>query len=227
MSAIQIGACLGLGLALLGCAGGGEEGPVARAPVVAPAPVVRVTAAATLPSVATTQPLPVTFARLETRGVRVVYVCDLSGSMMNKFESLREALRRSVAGLRAPQSYAVVFFQDDGVYPKRPELRAATAENEREFERLLGGASAHGSSDAVPALREAFALEPDTIFILTDGDFPNNAQVLSEIRKLNKDRRVKVHTLAYIDRGEDYEKFLRAIAEENGGTFRIVEGYVW
>ena len=60
------------------------------------------------------------------------------------------------------------------------------------------------------------------IYILTDGDFPNNAQVLEELRKLNKDKRVKINTIAFMDRGEAYEKLLKQIADENGGAFKFV-----
>ena len=59
-------------------------------------------------------------------------------------------------------------------------------------------------------------------YILTDGDFPNNDQVIAEIRRLNKDKKVKINTIAFMDRGEAYEKLLKQIADENGGLFKFV-----
>jgi len=74
----------------------------------------------------------------------------------------------------------------------------------------------------IPGLRAAFAAEPQLIYLLTDGDFPNNTAVLEEIRKLNAARRVKINTIAFMDHGEEYERTLKQIADENGGVFRFV-----
>ena len=57
---------------------------------------------------------------------------------------------------------------------------------------------------------------------LAPGDFPNNAAVLEEIRKLNAGKGVRINTIAFMDRGEEYEQLLRTIAEENGGVFKFV-----
>ena len=62
--------------------------------------------------------------------------------------------------------------------------------------------------------------------MLTDGDFPNNAAVIEEVRKLNATRqgnqKVKINTIAFGDRGEEYEKMLKQVADENGGLFKFV-----
>ena len=63
---------------------------------------------------------------------------------------------------------------------------------------------------------------PQLIYMLTDGDFPDNNRVIEEIRKLNKDKKVKINTIAFMDRGEQYEKLLKQIADENGGLFKFV-----
>jgi hypothetical protein len=34
---------------------------------------------------------------------------------------------------------------------------------------------------------------------------------------------VKINTIAFMDRGEEYEKLLNQVAEENGGAFRFIE----
>ena len=43
---------------------------------------------------------------------------------------------------------------------------------------------------------------------------------LNVVRPANA--KVKVHTIAFVDPGEDYEKALRQIADDSGGTFRFV-----
>jgi hypothetical protein len=87
---------------------------------------------------------------------------------------------------------------------------------------FLDKTAPHGSSDPIPGLKAAFAAQPQLIYMLTDGDFPNNAQLLEELRKLNKDKKVKINTIAFMDRGEEYEKLLKQIADENGGLFKFV-----
>ena len=39
---------------------------------------------------------------------------------------------------------------------------------------------------------------------------------------MNKDKKVKINTIAFMDRGEEYEKLLKQIADENGGLFKFV-----
>lgn len=73
-------------------------------------------------------------------------------------------------------------------------------------------------------------MKPDLIYFLTDGDQTNNKAVLEDVRKLNADKKVRVNTVAFVsdaaalaDEGSDFPEFLRALARENGGEFRIVE----
>jgi hypothetical protein len=59
--------------------------------------------------------------------------------------------------------------------------------------------------------------------MLTDGDFPNNDEIIQEIRKLNASKKVKINTIAFgEDTEQNFHKFLKQIADENGGLFRHV-----
>jgi hypothetical protein len=61
---------------------------------------------------------------------------------------------------------------------------------------------------------------------LTERDFPDNDAVLKLVRELNKDRRVRINTVAFVpDREDDIQSLanvLRTLADENRGTFRAV-----
>ncbi len=156
------------------------------------------------------------------RANSVVFLCDSSGSMMNKFDTLRQELRKAVDGLKGGQAFDIIFFFADGYVALDGQLLLALPEAKRKAYDFLDKTAPHDSSDPIPGLRAAFATKPELVYMLTDGDFPNNALVLAEIRKLNAGRNVKINTIAFMDRGEEYEKFLKQIADENGGTFKFV-----
>jgi hypothetical protein len=157
-----------------------------------------------------------------TTARRVVYLLDGSGSMMSKFDVLRAAVGSAVGELKPAQSFNVVIMHEDDGTPFSRQSLAATEANKALFSAFMKTAKPHGSSDPIAALRFAFAQNPEVIYFLTDGDFPNNNQVLQEIHKLNAAHRTKIHTIAFVDRGETYEKLLRQISDESGGTFRAV-----
>ncbi|MDB5319311.1 MAG: hypothetical protein JWN40_942 [Phycisphaerales bacterium] len=159
---------------------------------------------------------------VETAARRVIYVLDGSGSMMNKFDVLRTAVGKAVAELKPTQLFDVVVMHEDDGVPFNKQAVPATDANKNLFYAFMKRTAPHGSSDPIVALRFAFAQNPDAVYFLTDGDFPNNNQVVAEIRKLNAARRTKIHTIAFMDRGEDYEKILRQISEQSGGTFRFI-----
>jgi hypothetical protein len=162
------------------------------------------------------------FMGISGNAMRVVYLCDSSGSMMNKFDTLRQELRKAADRLKDAQAFDIIFFSEDNYLALDKQLLLAKPEVKRKAYEFLDKTSPHGSSDPIPGLRAAFATQPQLVYILTDGDFPNNAQVLEELRKLNKDKKVKINTIAFMDRGEEYEKLLKQIAEENGGLFKFV-----
>jgi hypothetical protein len=162
------------------------------------------------------------FMGVSGNAMKVVYLCDSSGSMMNKFDTLRQELRKAADGLKPIQSFDIIFFSEDTFVALDKQLMLATPEVKRKAYDFLEKTAPHGSSDPIPGLKAAFAAQPQLIYMLTDGDFPNNAQLLEELRKLNKDKKVKINTIAFMDRGEEYEKLLKQIADENGGLFKFV-----
>jgi hypothetical protein len=156
------------------------------------------------------------------RANRVAFICDASGSMLNKFDTLRQELRRAVDRLKPGQAFDILFFAGDRYVALDPQLLLAIPEAKRKAYDFLEKTAPHGTSDPIPALQAAFAARPQLIYLLTDGDFPNNDEVLQELRKLNKDKKVKINTIAFMDRGQEYEKLLKQIADENGGAFKFV-----
>jgi hypothetical protein len=154
---------------------------------------------------------------------KIAFVCDASGSMMLKFDPLRVELRKAIGPLKPPQSFQIIFFRQTGSSAVDPKgLLSATPESKRRAMAFVDKIAARGTNDPISALDMAFKQGAGVIFLLTDGDFPDNKAVLDEIHKLNPDKKVRINTIAFMDHDEEYEKLLRKIADDNGGTFRFV-----
>jgi hypothetical protein len=153
---------------------------------------------------------------------RVVFVIDGTGSMMSRFEEAQAAVGRAIADLKPGQSFNCVFFAEGDVAAFQKGPVAATDANKASFVGYLRRLSPHGAADPTAALRLAFTQGADTVYLVTDGDFPNSAQVLPEIRRLNTGHRATIHTIGAIEADDPMERLVRAIAEEGGGTFRYL-----
>jgi len=202
----------GAGPGLLGADG------ASAAPFGAPAPV-----AATAPKTM--------FMGVSGNAKKIIYVCDASGSMVGtRIVKLKAKLAESVNQLIPVQGFSVILFKDERPTVFSNELLAANAVSRQKFKAFLDGFDVHrgGDSDPRPALRLAFLQHPDLIYFLTDGDFVLrgkniNAPVIEEIRWLNREKHVRINTIAVSDEDSDsdYLKTLKTIAADSGGTFAI------
>ena len=150
---------------------------------------------------------------------RIVYVVDRSGSMLTTFADVRVELKRSVSALRRSQKFHVIFFnagQPLQMPPGRP-VSAITARKQDLF-NYLKNVEPQGSTKPAPAMWAAFRAEPDVIYFLTDGDFDRS--LLSKLDRWNRDRQVKIFTIAYFD--QTGAALLEEIAREHRGEFRFV-----
>lgn len=162
------------------------------------------------------------FMGLSGNATKIAYVCDASGSMLGKFDALRIELRRSVDGLKPIQAFSIIFFQEQKAMMLNPLLVMANSEHKKQAYEFLDQATPHGSTEPIDGLKIAFDQQPQLIYLLTDGDFPDNRKVIEYIRQRNAGGKVKINTIAFVGRGEEYEKVLRQIAQENHGSFKYV-----
>ena len=103
--------------------------------------------------------------------------------------------------------------------PKRP-VSSIKAHKRAAFE-FIDRVNPVGGTDTRPAMRRAFALQPDVIYFLTDGEF--NAvltDLLDILDKLNRKRRVRIFTIAYVS--QEGAPALQRIAREHNGEYRFI-----
>jgi len=96
-------------------------------------------------------------------------------------------------------------------------VNAINAHKQDAFE-FIESITAGGGTDPRLAMRRAFAVEPDLIYFLTDGEFdPALVEMLSQ---LNRDGKVRIFTIAYVSRTG--APMLERIAREHNGEYRFV-----
>jgi hypothetical protein len=164
---------------------------------------------------------------ISNRGARrVVFVCDATGTMINRFALLRMELARAIGQLQPVQSYNVVFFRDrDAAAANKDGLLLANNDNRRKTRQFLEEFSPSGQTNPLPALKLAFAQKPELVYFLTDGEFNNLVsyqEVVAEIARLNPGRKVRVNTISFGSHDAEAEEVLKRIAQENGGMYKHV-----
>jgi len=109
-------------------------------------------------------------------GKSVCFLCDNSNSYRDGgFHMVLDELARAVDGLRADQSFFVVFFSD-AAYPllhpaPANTLVPATPDNKRKLRTWLQTVEmCRGGQGLQQAVTLAAALEPDVVYLLSDGE---------------------------------------------------------
>jgi len=153
----------------------------------------------------------------------VVYVIDCSGSMgrpPQKFLLAQKELMRSIQALRPNQSFFVIFFNDGMIPMQSAGMLAATDGNKDEVCEWIAWAFSGGGTNPLHAMHRALELQPETIYVLSDGLF--KGEYVREIQHRNRGtQRATIYTIGFGDRsGEDQ---LRRLARENGGSYRFVQ----
>lgn len=141
------------------------------------------------------------FYGLDLRSNRVVFVCDLSGSMAGlKLETLKRELISAVATINKPGGFNLVFFSKD-VEPVWPRLALGVPRMKKKAAERVAQLVANGGTDVWGGLELALQdREADTIVLLTDGQpsqgrYREPADILRQTRRLNRSRRMQIHTI--------------------------------
>jgi von Willebrand factor type A domain len=184
------------------------------------------------------------FMGVQSAGTSVVFVVDVSGSMISGEKSVKtyEVLEREVIkfikDLDEKSAFGIVVFSKDARSYKQQLVRANREEKERgvnwlkkltpenyrdprvdEEERAF-----HHGTRADRGLAEAFEMQPDIIFFVSDGE-PTGAsptQILKQVEESQTaaTKKTAINAVAYL--ADSGQKFMRELAEKNGGTFREV-----
>lgn len=175
-------------------------------------------------------------------GKRFVYILDMSGSMKKggdrtaagcRFRRAVEELLASIDRLAPDQMFYVYLFStatrplfDEP--PLNPVWRPATAEVKSLLRAWLATIEPGGGTDPRLAIHLAAALQPDALFLLSDGRFNGKEQkMVRGVERLsrNSEQRgssgiVPVHTFAFEDALACHS--LQSLALATGGVYRFI-----
>lgn len=164
-----------------------------------------------------------TFFGTRAQGRRFVFVCDNSNSMgRGRFETTLDELMKAVSGMDARQSFYVIFFSDTAYRMFHPDpaptLLPATVENKERLRAWLTTVEMCLNTRGEEAIEAAFALQPDVISILGDGEFGDRTVPLLTAPH---SRAAMINTFGMDISPRGAEAF-QAISGANAGTYTPV-----
>jgi len=175
------------------------------------------------------------FFGVKATGNTFVYIVDSSPSMRRDgaFEKAKQEMMRSLTSMKPKQRYFISFFGKEidpmtsksgavekfPVYAK-PENISQTIDWMRQVQVQKEGWPPN------EALAQAIAMQPDGIFLLFDGD--TKVDVAKFLRRENRTDdilsagapKVAIHVIHFFQ--DEFQKQMKQVAEENGGTYRFV-----
>lgn len=171
------------------------------------------------------------FFGAEASGNRFVFVIDSSGSMRGpRWEALCIELERALKSLSADQEFFIISFDSIPhpmfeLPPPRGIFLTPLPKSIRRVRNWLRSLDLGSNTYPAASLAMALLLEPDAIFLLSDGEIMDNT--VQELRVYNRVRTengyqvaVPIHTVL-LHSAVGYQT-LERIAEENDGTFTPV-----
>jgi len=158
---------------------------------------------------------------------KVAYVVDASASLMIYIDEIVREMRRSIRELVPTQRFHIVLAKPSCVEefaPRRlvPAIGQYKAQA-MDFLDTITGIPPPGKADPIESMKRAFAVRPELIYFLSDGDYPDiQAELLLTLERLNPQKAVKITVIGF-DPSPQPRALLERIARHHGGHFRTVE----
>lgn len=169
-----------------------------------------------------------TFFGIRGSGKRFSWVVDCSGSMSSKalplsvtpLQRAKQELLQSLQRLPQGLEFQIIFFDDFCFQFPNMGFAEVSPERIREAADFIRDIQGGRGTNVQIAMQRALAgnTRPDTVFLLTDGEFDSGTP--SFIASRNRNQQTRINTVAFVTR--DGESLLRQIAAENRGDFRFV-----
>ena len=168
-----------------------------------------------------------------TRGRRICYVVDCSGSMQGLWQGVQRELRESIGQLQPDQYFCVIVFGAGSVLESGGgKMERATERAKKDAYGFIDSLRPAGTTNALAAIRQAVKVRdgkgvgPSAIYFLTDGfelgeqDGSRLAhQVMTMLRSFSP--KTQINTIGFWPEEQD-RKLLEAIAKESGGEFIVI-----
>ncbi len=165
----------------------------------------------------------------EVRKKNIVFVIDVSTSMMEVLPDAKKSLLNCLGYLTYIDRFNIIFFYQE-YRCFREELIRATSRNIRAAHEFIESLKSGGGTFISQPIEKAFSFTPNIIFLLSDGvlELESPETIRRNVAEMNKEchPKVKIETFGF-NTGDPKEKegeiFLRRLAGENNGHFHRVE----
>lgn len=167
---------------------------------------------------------------------RIVYVVDISGSLMHFMDDIVREMQGSIRDLLPTQEFHIVAAMPLQVREMEPRrLVPANARYKamaHDMIKFLASNNDRGEPDPIEAMKRAFAVGPELIYFLSDGYYSRiDADLLATLKQLNSNQQVKITVIGIGWSAENVpgepvprpKVLLEQIAREHGGHCRFVD----
>ncbi|MGQ9649591.1 MAG: hypothetical protein ACUVXJ_05745 [Phycisphaerae bacterium] len=172
-----------------------------------------------------------TFFGMAGNAYKIVYVVDLSGSLVLNEKLVLSEIRRSVQALIPTQQFNIVLTYNEQVFEFKPgTLVWANSEHKKQAEAFLSRVVTAGNAREEEAMARAFAARPELIYFLSDGAYhdidPTNdkapkTSLETRLDQLDPRHEVKITVIGF-EPLPGPRSVLERIARNHGGNFRTM-----
>jgi uncharacterized protein YegL len=168
------------------------------------------------------------FGSGEAVGNSFVFLIDRSRSMggegLGAISAAEKELAAALDRLGPQHRFQVIAYHQQPVYVGSRKLLDATDENKQAMKQFFAELLAYGGTQHETALFSAMHLEPDVIFLLTDGGDPylNDRQIDAVTR--HNDGRTAIHCIQFgFGATPSGNNFMQKLASRNHGSYGYVD----
>lgn len=163
------------------------------------------------------------------QGHSFVFVIDRSQSMgsqgLGAIAAAQLELLAALDQLQSNHQFQVIAYNQGVTYLRGRKLLTVDAENRQACRTFLENLAAFGATNHIPALMSALQMQPDVLYLLTDGDPELTPAQRRRIREENRGG-TKICCIQFgrhqpVD--EATRTALQALARENGGSYTFID----
>ncbi len=160
---------------------------------------------------------------------KVVYVVDVSASLMTETEGIIKEMRDSIRALVPSQKFHIILARSEVEEFEPARLVPATGVYKTQAYSFLTRIQTPkaGAADVIRAMERAFQAKPELIYFLSDGDYfgaegaPGESPLEQALKQLNAAGEVKITVIGFHP-SRLHRPLLERIAREHRGNLRIV-----